>query len=140
MDSLAEWLRDKPEVRIVTDIKYDNLKGIQLIAEKFPATIPQFIPQFYQPEEYQILKDMGFKDLIWILYQYEGSKTSVVELSQDMKLFAVSMIPKQAKSKTLQKLLKFHRIFVYTINHEIDKDKLIDQYQVSGIYTDFFHL
>ena len=137
LDSLAAWMFDKPEVRIITDIKDDNLKGIRLIVEKYPELQQQLIPQFYQPAEYQLLKDMGFKDLIWILYQYKGSKKSVVQLSETMDLLAVSMRPSQAKSNTLQQLLAKHRIFVYTINDKKVKTKLSQKYQVSGIYTDF---
>jgi glycerophosphoryl diester phosphodiesterase len=137
LDSLATWLSNKPNVKIITDIKYDNLKGIELIGNKYPSMKAQLIPQFYQPEEYQILKDMGFKQLIWILYQYKGSKSSVVQLSQEMELLAVSMRARQAKSRTLQKLLTNHRIFVYTINKTKDINKLAEKYNVSGFYTDF---
>ncbi len=137
LDSLASWLLDKPEVKIVTDIKHDNLKGIRFIIEKYPNLKAQLIPQFYQPAEYDILKKLGFDDLIWILYQYKGSKKSVVDLSQEMDLLAVSMRASQAKSRVYQTLLKFHRIFVYTINDEKIKSKLMKRYQVSGIYTDF---
>lgn len=140
LDSLAEWLTHKPDVRIITDIKYENLKGIRFIIEKFPNLKQQLIPQFYQPEEYQLLKDLGFNDLIWILYQYKGSKNSVVELSQAMELWAVSMRASQAKSRTLQKLIGKHRIFVYTINDERSKLKLKNEYHVSGFYTDFLLL
>ncbi len=137
LDSLALWLSNKPDVKIITDIKYHNLKGIRLIIEKYPALKTQLIPQFYQPEEYQTLKDMGFKDLIWILYQYKGSKKSVLELSQTMDLMAISMRPRQAKNRTLQKLLKHHPIFVYTINNHRTKNTLINKHNVTGIYTDF---
>ncbi|VAW46370.1 hypothetical protein MNBD_GAMMA02-1705 [hydrothermal vent metagenome] len=137
LDSLAMWLLNKPDVKIITDIKNHNLKGIQLIIEKYPELQHQLVPQFYQPEEYQQLKDMGFNDLIWILYQYKGSKKSVLKLSQDMQLMALSMRASQAKSPTLQKLLDKHRIFVYTINKDRVKTKLIDKYGVTGIYTDF---
>ncbi len=140
LDSLAAWLSNKPDVKIITDIKYNNLKGIQLITEKYPDLKPQLIPQFYQPEEYSMLKKMGFTDLIWILYQYKGSKNSVFELSKDMDLFAVSMRASQAKSRILQKLLNQHRIFVYTINKRRQLDKLVEKYGVSGIYTDFLKL
>ncbi len=137
LDSLALWLNNKPDVKIITDIKYHNLKGIRLIIEKYPALKAQLIPQFYQPEEYQTLKDMGFKDVIWILYQYKGSKKSVVELSQTMDLMAISMRPRQAKNRTLQKLLKHHPIFVYTINNHRTKNTLVNKHNVTGIYTDF---
>ncbi len=137
LDSLAVWLADKPKVRIITDIKHHNLKGIELIIKKYPEFKNQFIPQFYQPEEYAVLKGWGFEDLIWILYQYKGSNKSVVELSENMRLFALSMRARQARNRTLRKLLKRHNIFVYTINKETTKSKLAGKYGVSGIYTDF---
>jgi glycerophosphoryl diester phosphodiesterase len=140
LTSLAVWLSNKPEVKIITDIKYDNLKGIRLILEQHPELKNHLIPQFYQPEEYQVLRDLGFKDLIWILYQYKGSKKSVVELSQNMELLAVSMRSRQAKSRTLQKLLKHHRIFVYTINKRSQLEKMVEKYRVTGFYTDFLGL
>jgi len=140
LESLAAWLKNRPEVKIITDIKYDNLKGIQLIIEKYPELQQQFIPQFYQVEEYLVLKSMGFDELIWILYQYQGSKKSVLKFSQEMDLWAVSMQAQQAKSKTLQQLLKHHRIFVYTVNKTKTMQHLVNKYQVSGIYTDFLSL
>lgn len=140
LDSLAAWLKNKPEVKIITDIKYDNLKGIRLIIKKYPQLQLQFIPQFYQVEEYRLLKNMGFDDLIWILYQFKGSKQSVLKHSQEMDLWAVSMLASQAKSKTLQKLLKQHRVFVYTINNVKTMQRLVNNYYVSGIYTDFLPL
>lgn len=137
LESLAVWLLNKPDVKIITDIKHENLKGIALIVEKYPAIKAQLIPQFYQPEEYQQLKDMGFGQLTWILYQYKGSKQSVVELSQQMELLAVSMRARQAKSRVFQQLLKNHSIFVYTINDVKSMRKLAEKYRVSGFYTDF---
>lgn len=137
LSTLIDWLTDKPQVRIVTDIKDDNLKGIAHIIAQHPEIKPQLIPQFYQPEEYHVLKKKGFKDLIWILYQYKGSKQSVLEHAQSMDLFAVSMRSRQAKSRTLQNLRKQHRIFVYTINKKRTLLRLSDQYGVTGFYTDF---
>ncbi len=134
---LAHWIEDKPEVKIITDIKYNNIKGIRQIIDKHPKLKEQLIPQFYQPEEYGILKGLGFDDLIWILYQYKGSKKSVVKLSQDMDLLSISMRAAQAKGRAYQKILKHHQIFVYTINDDKEKSKLINKFHVSGIYTDF---
>lgn len=134
---LAGWLKDKADVKIITDIKHRNMEGLTVIAERFPSLKSQFIPQFYQPEEYQLVKNLGFDDMIWILYQYKGSKQSVVELSQDMDLMAVSMRARQAKNNTFQQLLNHHRIFVYTINKQPILKKLFYKYGITGFYTDF---
>ncbi|WP_157892977.1 glycerophosphodiester phosphodiesterase family protein [Marinicella sediminis] len=135
--TLAVWLAVHADVRIITDIKHHNLKGIRKLITDHPQIKAQLIPQFYQPQEYQQLRELGFVDLIWILYQYKGSKQSVVELSQDMELMAVSMRSRQAKSRTLQKLRKKHRLFVYTINQSRTLEKLHLRYGVSGFYSDF---
>jgi len=135
--SLADWLKNKPEVKIITDIKYDNLRGIAYLLAHYPDLQSHLIPQFYQPEEYQALRDMGFKQLIWILYQYKGNKKSIVAHSQHMELLALSMRASQAKSKTLQLLVPNHQVFVYTINNEKDKLSLVNDFHVTGIYTDF---
>ncbi len=138
LDSLADWINIHKDVKIITDVKYNNLKAIKLILESYPSLQANLIPQFYQPEEYQVLKDMGFKQLIWILYQYEGSYESVVQHSNEMELLAVSMRATHAKKKFATKLLNNgHRIFVYTVNNTKKVEKLVNKHKVSGIYTDF---
>jgi glycerophosphoryl diester phosphodiesterase len=138
LDSLATWIVNHQDVKIITDVKYHNLKAIKLIAEKYPEICNNFIPQFYQPQEYQVLKELGFKQLIWILYQYQGSYDSVVEQCKEMKLLSISMRASQAKKKFAKQLIKNnHQVFVYTVNDSKKVNKLANQFNVSGIYTDF---
>jgi glycerophosphoryl diester phosphodiesterase len=138
LESLAEWIKTHKDVKIITDVKFRNLKAIKLIKQKHPQISKNLIPQFYQPEEYKVLEELGFKQLIWILYQYQGSYESVVEHSKNMQLIAISMRASQAKKKFVKQLLNNnHHVFVYTINDKKTLDKLVNQYQVSGIYTDF---
>lgn len=136
--SLAMWLSKHQDARVITDVKYDNIKAIEHIIKTYPQIQPQLIPQFYQPPEYQRLKDMGFKKLIWILYQYKGSYASVVQQAKNMQLLAISMRTSQAKKKFARQLMNNkHRIFVYSINDVNKVEKLVNKYHVSGIYTDF---
>ncbi len=138
IDTLASWALTHKDVKIITDVKYDNIKAIKKIIAQHPKLQSQLIPQFYQPEEYPILKKMGFKQLIWILYQYEDSLKSVVNHVKSMDLFALSMRASQVKKKPIQALQKKGvNLFVYTINKETKMNKLVNQYSVSGFYTDF---
>lgn len=138
LDSLAGWMQEHKEVKIISDVKYHNLKAIKLILETYPQLQSQWIPQFYQPEEYKVLKELGFKQLIWILYQYQGSYKSVVEYSQKMELMAVSMRASQAKKKFARQLRNNdHKIFVYTVNDMKKVKKLVKKHKVSAVYTDF---
>ena len=139
-ETLAQWLIKHPDARIITDVKHNNLQAITKLRDYYPSMMPQFIIQFYQPYEYQALKNLGFKDLIWILYQYDGSKKSVITEAQKMNLVAISMRASQAKKKTYQQLLKLgKKIFVYTINKQDKVNKLHNIYGVTGFYTDFLN-
>ena len=138
--SLASWLQKHTDAKIITDVKHNNIRAIKKLKAQFPHMVEHFIVQFYQPEEYAILKNMGFSQLIWILYQYKGSKKSVVHAAKQMDLVAVSMNRSLVKSTTLQKLIAAgHKIFVYTINKHKKVKLLQNKYHVSGIYTDFLN-
>ena len=138
LTSLADWVSHHPDVKIITDVKYENVKAIKLISKQFPNLANQLVPQFYQPHEYQQLKKLGFKQLIWILYQYEGEPQTIVDEANNMDLFAISMRASQAKKQWAQKLTtNKHSLFVYTINKQSKLNKLIDKYDVKGFYTDF---
>jgi glycerophosphoryl diester phosphodiesterase len=136
--TLAHWLNTHSDAWVITDVKHDNIKAIKHIIQSYPEIKSQLIPQFYQPHEYQILKDMGFNKLIWILYQYKDSDASVVEQAKNMQLLAISMRASQAKKKFARQLINNkQKIFVYTINDTEKLKKLVNKYHVSGIYTDF---
>ncbi len=138
LETFASWLLKHKDVKIITDVKYDNIRAINKIIAQHPKIQAQLIPQFYQPEEYPILKDMGFDELIWILYQYEGSLKSVARHVESMNLLALSMRTSQAKKKTIQDIQKNGvNLFVYTINKENKVKKLVNKHFISGIYTDF---
>ena len=138
LPSLTQWMKVHPDAVIITDIKHDNLKALQIIAESYPDLIKSFIPQIYQPDEYLPVKKLGFDQLIWILYQYKGTLKSVFNHVEKMQLFALSMRASQAKKRPMQQLVKQGvRLFVYTINDQEKMNHLVGRYNVSGIYTDF---
>jgi glycerophosphoryl diester phosphodiesterase len=138
LETLDLWLIEHPDVKVITDVKYNNIKAIRKIINQYPHLLHRLIPQFYQAEEYAILKSLGFKQLIWILYQFEGKLSSVVEHVKNMDLLAISMRASQAKKKFAQTLIvNGESVFVYTINKQKMLEKLVNKYQVSGIYTDF---
>lgn len=140
-ETLDFWLISHPDAFIISDVKTDNIKAIKYLTHQFPYLTKQLIPQFYQPREYSNLKSMGFKQLIWILYQYEGKFSSVIKHAKDMDLFAVSMRASQAKKKCAQQLMANGQdVFVYTVNKQKTLKKLVNTYQVSGIYTDFLNV
>jgi len=138
LETLSNWVRLHPDSTIITDVKYGNINAITHIKEYYPDLVSHLIPQFYQPKEYSVLKQMGFDKLIWILYQFEGKKSSVVDHVKDMQLFAISMRASQVKKKWARQLINNNQsVFIYTINKLKVINKLTEKYGVKGIYTDF---
>ena len=136
--SLRKWLQENPKKIIITDFKNENIKGLNFISEKFENYENRFIPQIYHPKEYNIVKKMGFKNIIWTLYKYNQSNDSVLLFSEKMNLYAVTMSRPRALSG-LAGLLKEKQIktYVHTINTLSNYYKYLNLYDVDQIYTDW---
>lgn len=65
---LITWLYENPAAYIATDIKADNLAGLEKIAHEYPEFTNRFIPQIYSYEEYQPVRDMGYENIILTVY------------------------------------------------------------------------
>lgn len=138
LSSLNQWLQAHPKALIVTDIKNQNIKGLRLALKAIENAENRLIPQFTQPEEYQTIKNMGFKSIIWTLYKYRGSGDSVVEFAKNMQLFAISMPPYKAKSGLAQNINTLGiPTYVHTVNDLKEALELQNNYGVSAVYTDF---
>jgi glycerophosphoryl diester phosphodiesterase len=135
--TLIEWLRVHPQATLITDSKHDNIKILQFIKEHFPEFRERIIPQIYQPEEYQILRKMGYKRIIWTLYQYDGSDQELLSNAQKMVLFAVTLPKHRVTSELVLGLNKLHiPSYVHTIN-SLEEAKVYFRLGINSLYTDF---
>ena len=136
--TLKNWLLKNPDKIIITDFKNRNIEGLIFISKNFKNFKDQFIPQIFHPKEYNKVKNLGYKNIIWTLYRYDKSNDSVLLFSNKMKLFAITMNPARARSG-LAKLLKKKNIktYVHTINNVKDYYRYIKLYKVDQIYTDW---
>ena len=136
--SLINWLTSNPKKRIVTDFKNDNLSGLKFIAKNFDNFKEVFIPQIYNPKEYKIVKDMGYKDIIWTLYRYNGSNKKIIRYAKKMKLFAITMPKDRAQSELPSDLKKENtRSYVHTINSMKEYFIYTNHFNIDQIYTDW---
>lgn len=69
LDTLAQWLRSHPDVFIIPDFKEKNIEGLRLISRQYPDLVGRFIPYLYHRWEYIPVREMGYKNMILILYQ-----------------------------------------------------------------------
>jgi len=137
INRLNQWLYSHPGTYIVTDIKHDNIKGLDLISQQIDDYSNRIIPQIYQPEEYQQSRDLGYRFLIWTLYRFQGNQEDVVKQAEKMSLFAITM-PKTRAEKELAIALKPLGIptYVHTINKLDEAKNYQIKYGLTSVYTD----
>jgi hypothetical protein len=130
-------LKSHPNAYIVTDIKHDNIKGLNLITRQINNYKDRIIPQIYQPHEYQPIRDLGYRFIIWTLYKFQGDQDLVLKHAAEMDLLAITM-PKTRAEKGLATSLKPLGIptYVHTINKLDEVILYKTQYGLSSVYTD----
>lgn len=140
LEGLAGWMRENPSAFVVTDIRGDVLKALKLMFDNLPEANKRVIPQIYEPKHFETVSDMGFDQIIWTLYRYRGSNYQVirwVEEWQNTKV-AIAMSKNRVSTALLSGLAERGiPTYVHTINNLKEKEKLLTQFGVTEIYTDF---
>lgn len=139
--SLSKWLKKNPDKIIITDLKTNNLEGLKFIKNNFENFHKNFIPQIYDPENYELVKNMGYENIIWTLYRYAGAGEKfdkITNITKNKKFFAITMPSKFAFSGLSKKIKEETdtKVLVHTINFRRDVAELIFFYDVTDVYTD----
>ena len=139
LSGLSKWMRENPAARLVTDVKRSQVKALAMISEKIPDSGERVIPQIYQPEEFDRVKEIGFRSIIWTLYLYGGTDKDVLAWTERFKKpFAIAMSKGKAATSLPRELAKKGiPTYVHTVNEAGEVKKFRDQYGVTEIYTDF---
>lgn len=139
LQSLITWMKQNPSSFIITDVKENNFKALQIMSEKIPDFKKRIIPQIYYPDNYSSVKKMGYKQIIWTLYRYNGTNDDVLKWVDKFKgSFAITMPKNRASSNLARELAKKHiPTYVHTINTLEERNKFINEFGVTEIYTDF---
>lgn len=137
LDTLVQWLRANPGPRIVTDIKANALKGHALIAERHPELIPRFLPQAYQPDEISRLRALGYREVIWTLYQFGNDTAAILRAARSERPAAIAMPVELAQSGLLSALTQELDLplYVHTVNDRTEAACLLAR-GASGVYSD----
>lgn len=135
VDTLAKWLQSHPGKRIVTDVKDDNLKALNILLTTHPEMRDVLIPQIYHPDEYSAVKKLGFKNIILTLYRCGAPLPYILFRASFMDLYAVTIPINRAYYAQYFKKLGIPT-YVHTINNREDFE-VIRRYGVTEIYTDW---
>lgn len=85
IDSLAEFMYNYPDIYVITDVKNGNYWGCKSIYERYPDLADRFIIQVYHDSEYEEIRGIGFKYIIFTLYATEEAERDIDVLSQNVK-------------------------------------------------------
>ena len=88
LESLVNWLSQHPSALLVTDVKKEgsNIRALAMIANRFPDYAQRVISQIYNPDNYAVVRGMGYQRIIWTLYRYRGDDKSVLGRAREMDL------------------------------------------------------
>lgn len=135
---LANYLEDKKDLYIVTDVKNRNLEFLEVIATNYDGIKSQIIPQIYSFDEYGRAKELGFENIILTLYRSYYTNEEIIEFVKDNPLFAITMNIDKGYSELPLRLKEFDVItYVHTIN-DLSVYEELSSNGVYGIYTDYF--
>jgi glycerophosphoryl diester phosphodiesterase len=139
LKGVADWMRERSEAVLITDIKDDNLAGLRTIRDEIPEASFRVIPQIYDPNNFATVRKMGFSAIIWTLYRYRGSEEDVLEWVDILEPPMAVTMPERRAESGLPKHLFSRQIptYVHTINSEEKVSMYLKRYWVTEIYTDF---
>ncbi len=134
LKSLIIWLRAHPKAKIVTDVKADNLKAVEIIS-KYPDLQDRFIIQIYSPDEYDKVASLGFKNIILTFYRIFPQNISV-ESVLNKKLLACTFPASEEYKSAMTAFIKADiPVYVHTVNDKSEQQEWFD-FGVSGVYCD----
>ena len=137
LDDLIIWLGKNPNIKIVTDVKSDNVKALAKIKAKAGEYQNRFIVQIYAPDEYDQVTNLGYQDIILTAYRSSLSDAALADFAQGHKLYALT-VPAGRVSKSLTSALAKTGtpVYAHTLNTRAEAEALKNM-GITGLYTDY---
>ena len=137
-ESLKKLLNKNKEIFIITDFKTENIQGLNFIKKYFESDINRFIPQIYFENEYDKVKKLGFKKIIFTFYRIPNySNDRLYMIIKNMDLFAITMDPARLRSGIVKRLdEKNFFVYVHTVNSLLRFIQYKLFFGANEIYTD----
>ena len=141
LQDVADFMTLYEDLFIVSDVKDENLDFCSYVAENYKELQDRFVIQVYSEDEYMSVYNLGFKNIIFTLYNLDWeTKTSpyyLVAFSRQYPIYAFTF-PHElcAIEGYIEKMLEGEvPLFVHTVNDKELQEKYFDM-GISGIYTD----
>ena len=141
LESLAGFMREHPDLYIVTDVKDDNQKAAAIIAQTCPDLLDRFIVQIYGDEQYDAIRNQGFQNMIYTFYDLSLEKkfdvAHWIEYAAAHELIGYTYPVKYIDTDdyTERMLETGVMLFVHTVNNENDMRRYYDG-GITAVYSD----
>jgi len=141
LESLAGFMKEHPDLYIVTDVKQDNEKAAALIAREYPELMDRFIIQIYRDGEYDGIRALGFPNIIYTTYNLsKEQKEDFAHLTQfaaEHQLLGYTYPLKYFKQEGYAEKMGQTGVmlFVHTVNASTDIQACYDA-GITAVYTD----
>jgi len=145
LNDLIIWMEKNPDVKIITDIKQDNVTNLKVIYDQAGPLARNIIPQIFAPEEYESVKAIGYTDIIYSNYMTKLENQALVSLMAERDLFALtvpiktatpSLISAANQADTPVFVHKLSRSTPITLLNTPEGADTLKARGISGIYTD----
>jgi glycerophosphoryl diester phosphodiesterase len=139
LTGLIKWMDKNKDAFIITDVKEDNMKALEIISINAKDKLDGFIPQIYNPKNFDDVQKLGFNKIIWTLYRYNGSNKDILDEIENFNgTVAITMPTYKLENNLLTKLKKQKiSIYTHTINNKEEFKKLKEEFFIDNVYTDF---
>ena len=122
ISELLNWLAVHPGIRVITDVKTDNVQGLSQLAKMAGPMRNRFIPQIYSTDQYPAVAALGYPAQILTVYILpQGFHWQ--SAANALPLFAVT-VPVDRRNEAVGVR---HPIFLHTVNEPMPG---------YGLYTD----
>ena len=141
LKQFAQWMLNHPEAILVADIKKDNITGLSKMLETIENPYDRIIPQVYHPKNFQKIKDLGFENILFAMYNTLRPTEELLDFIKNNKLFAISIKPQRINFDAILNEIGNTDTFVYAlIVNDLEEFNKLKSQGVDGTVTDFLYL
>ena len=141
VEMLAVFMREHPDLTVITDAQGDNLRISRKLAEAWPDLKDRFIIQIYHESEYDPIRELGFQNLIYTLYRAADEERNLWEIArfaEKHELVGITIQKEQfysAKNRIAMAHCGLPFMF-HTVDDGAEIEAMLRKPYVAAVYTD----
>ena len=142
LTDLAVFMKAHPDLWVITDVKSDNIRVCERIAQDYPELMDQFLVQIQLPEEYETISTLGFRFILYPIFKTPDAQRGVLKLRffADSHPLVALIVPNGYYFPDWKLALASHivqvPIVVHTLNDPWEIDYYLSHELAIAVYTD----